>query len=126
MSLDPDVLDRVRSQVVADGRAPTTGDIVRALRADGVLLAADDLLAEAAARFEALGRRVDLGRGLLDLAGAERPRLLGLGQRGPAVLPDGDRIEFAHPSIYSGGAVHVHVDLSIGEHSGSGTSILLD
>ena len=47
MSLDPDVLDRVRSQVVADGRAPTTGDIVRALRADGVLLAADDLLAEA-------------------------------------------------------------------------------
>ena len=48
MSLDPDVLDRVRSQVVADGRAPTTGDIVRALRADGVLLAADDLLAEAA------------------------------------------------------------------------------
>lgn len=47
MSLDPDVLDRVRSQVVADGRAPTTGDIARALRADGVLLAADDLLAEA-------------------------------------------------------------------------------
>ena len=48
MSLDPTVLDRVRAQVVAGGRAPTPGDIARALRADGVLLAADDLLSEAA------------------------------------------------------------------------------
>jgi pilus assembly protein CpaF len=48
MSLDPGVLDRVRAQVVADGRTPTPTDIARALRADGVLLAADDLLTEAA------------------------------------------------------------------------------
>ena len=47
MTLDPRVLDRVRAQVVADGRVPTTGDVARALRADGVLLAADDLLGEA-------------------------------------------------------------------------------
>jgi pilus assembly protein CpaF len=51
MSLDPGVLDRVRAQVVADGRAPTPADIARALRADGVLLAADDLLSEAARMY---------------------------------------------------------------------------
>ncbi len=43
--------------------------------ADGLLAhnqgRARDLLSEAAGRFEALGRRVDLGRCLLDLAGAE-------------------------------------------------------
>jgi pilus assembly protein CpaF len=48
MTLDPAVLDRVRARVVSDGRAPTPGDVARALRADGVLLAADDLLTEAA------------------------------------------------------------------------------
>ena len=47
MTLDPGVLDRVRAQVVADGRVPTPGDVARALRADGVLLAADELLGEA-------------------------------------------------------------------------------
>ena len=47
MTLDPGVLDRVRAQVVADGRVPTPGDVARALRADGVLLAPDELLGEA-------------------------------------------------------------------------------
>lgn len=47
MSLAPDVVDRVRALVVADGRMPTPADVARALRADGVLLGTDDLLAEA-------------------------------------------------------------------------------
>ena len=47
MSLDPAVVDRVRAQVVAGGRPPTSTDVARALRADGVLLGTDDLLAEA-------------------------------------------------------------------------------
>jgi pilus assembly protein CpaF len=48
MSLDPGLVDRVRARVVADGGAPTAGAIAHALRADGVLLATDELLAEAA------------------------------------------------------------------------------
>ncbi|MFN8168320.1 MAG: TadA family conjugal transfer-associated ATPase [Candidatus Nanopelagicales bacterium] len=47
MSLAPDVLERVRALVVADGRTPTSADVARALRADGVLLGTDELLAEA-------------------------------------------------------------------------------
>lgn len=47
MSLDPAVIDRVRSRLVADGRVPTAADVARALRADGVLLGADVLLVEA-------------------------------------------------------------------------------
>ena len=47
MTLPPDVVDRVRSALVAEGQAPTAADVARALRSDGVLLGADVLLAEA-------------------------------------------------------------------------------
>ena len=38
MSLDPAVVDRVRDRLVADGVVPSTVDVARALRDDGVLL----------------------------------------------------------------------------------------
>ena len=47
MSLDPAVLDRVRTQLLAEGRVPTPADVARVLRADGVLLGSDVLLDEA-------------------------------------------------------------------------------
>ncbi|MBI1376649.1 MAG: TadA family conjugal transfer-associated ATPase [Frankiales bacterium] len=47
MTLDPGVVDRVRSRLVAGGAPPTTADVARALREDGVLLGAGVLLAEA-------------------------------------------------------------------------------
>jgi pilus assembly protein CpaF len=43
----PDVVDRVRSRLLAGGLAPTAADVARALRDDGALLAPDALLAEA-------------------------------------------------------------------------------
>ena len=47
MTLDQAVIDRVRTRLVADGRVPTSADVARALRADGVLLGTEVLLAEA-------------------------------------------------------------------------------
>ncbi len=47
MTGDAPVLDRVRNQLVGEGRTPTPADVARALRADGALLGADHLLAEA-------------------------------------------------------------------------------
>jgi len=47
MSPDADVLDRVRTRLLAAGVAPTGAEVARALREDGVLLGGDGLLAEA-------------------------------------------------------------------------------
>jgi pilus assembly protein CpaF len=47
MTLAPAVLDRVRTRLVAQGRPPTEADVAQALRDDGVLLGADELLVEA-------------------------------------------------------------------------------
>jgi len=47
MTLDAGVADRVRAALLDSGRAPSLSDVARALRADGVLLGADALLAEA-------------------------------------------------------------------------------
>ena len=47
MVLGRDVDDRVRAALVDEGVAPTTAEVARLLRADGVLLGADVLLAEA-------------------------------------------------------------------------------
>jgi pilus assembly protein CpaF len=47
VSGDVDVLDRVRSRLLAAGLAPTTTEVARALREDGLLLGGDALLAEA-------------------------------------------------------------------------------
>jgi len=47
VTLDADVADRVRAALLDSGRAPSLSDVARALRADGVLLGADALLAEA-------------------------------------------------------------------------------
>lgn len=54
MALDPSVLDRVRARLVADGRDPTTADVARALRGDGVLLATDVLFEESARLLDEL------------------------------------------------------------------------
>jgi pilus assembly protein CpaF len=47
MALAREVTDRVRAAIVDEGTAPTTADVARLLRADGVLLGTDMLLAEA-------------------------------------------------------------------------------
>ena len=47
MSADLGLVDRVRSRLLTESRVPTAADVARALRADGVLLGPDALLAEA-------------------------------------------------------------------------------
>ncbi len=47
MTVDAGVLERVRARLLAEGAAPSTADVARALRADGALLGPDALLVEA-------------------------------------------------------------------------------